>query len=558
MCIFMQRENQADVSRHTLDDFCTILRVNTESGNVKSLQLEKVPIGSMLAQYRFTHYKQVHNYCAPRHFTLCSKKGLDRNDPKGRNTLRLKASCIYQTIQPIKSTHMKHTTRNLLQLFLYTISASVLSTGVCAQNAEYDYKQTGLPVCFVDFDPSITITKEEKTKAVITLCTTSDTLKSDVNISGRGNNTWLLPKKPYNLKFEKKTSLLGMREGKKYALMANQCDPSMMRIAVGFEAGRWVGFEWPLEGRYVELVINGKHQGCYFLAERVSNTTVGIDKNFGYILEYKYPDQVTDESVNFVTNKEGYIMEFKSPDDPEVDGEMYNNAKETINRFEDEVFDGEKFEERRWAERIDMDNFVRWYYWKNLLQMNECNRYYVVENYKQGTLLKMGPLWDFDWSIGAKGIDGTVEHYTYHTPINKLYFMQIAQDSTFLEKVAELHFQLRNDIERKANELYDSLSTLLRPSEELNEKIWGAGPYWQSIPNWNEEVETDRTYLLSTLTFLDQTLIPYASDGIASPTSSALPPYPTKFLHNGQVYIRRGKDIFDCQGRKAYWTERGN
>ena len=84
---------------------------------------------------------------------------------------------------------MKHATRNLLQLFLCTISASVLSTGVCAQNAEYDYKQTGLPVCFVDFDPSITITKEEKTKAVITLCTTSDTLKSDVNISGRGNNT---------------------------------------------------------------------------------------------------------------------------------------------------------------------------------------------------------------------------------------------------------------------------------------------------------------------------------------------------------------------------------
>ena len=95
----MQRENQADVSRHTLDDFCAILRVNTESGNVKSLQLEKVPIGSMLAQYKFAHYKQVHNYCAPRHFTLCSKKGLGRNDPKGRNTLRLKASCIYTPVR---------------------------------------------------------------------------------------------------------------------------------------------------------------------------------------------------------------------------------------------------------------------------------------------------------------------------------------------------------------------------------------------------------------------------------------------------------------------------
>ncbi len=455
---------------------------------------------------------------------------------------------------------MKHATKNLLQLFLCTISVSVLSAGVYAQNAGNDYQQTGLPVCYVDFDPSITITKEEKTQAVITLCTPSDTLKSNVKISGRGNNTWLLPKKPYNLKFEKQISLLGMPGGKKYALMANQCDPSMMRIAVGFEAGRWVGFEWPLEGRYVELVINGKHQGCYFLAERVSNTTVGIDKNFGYILEYKYPDQVTDESVNFVTDKERYIMEFKSPDDPEMGGEMYCNAKETMNRFEEEVFDDEKFEERQWAERIDMDNFVRWYYWKNLLQMAECNRYYVVENYKQGTLLKMGPLWDFDWSIGAIGIDGTVEHYTHHTAINKLYFLQIAQDSAFFEKVAKLHFQLRNDIERKANELYDSLTTLLRSSEKLNEKIWGAGPYWQSIPNWDEEVKTDRAYLLSTLTFLDQTLVPYAcaAEGIAPPISNALPPRPTKFLHDGRVYIRRGNDVFDCQGRKVNWVERDN
>lgn len=454
---------------------------------------------------------------------------------------------------------MKHTLKSIL-LFLCTFITSAFPYELCAQNIQHDYQQTGLPVCYVDFDPSVTITKEKKTQAVITLCTPSDTLKSDVKVSGRGNNTWLLPKKPYNLKFEKKTSLLGMREGKKFALMANQCDPSMMRIAIGFEAGRWVGFEWPLEGRYVELVINGVHQGCYFLAERVSNTSVSIDKKFGYILEYKYLEQVTDESVNFVTDKKRYIMEFKTPDDPEMGGEMYNNAKGTINNFEEEVFDNEKFEERLWAERIDMDNFVRWYYWKNLLQMGECNRYYVVENYKQGTPLKMGPLWDFDWSIGAVGRNGTVEHYTYHTPINRLYFRQIALDSTFRKKVAELHFQLRNDIERKANELYDSLTTLLRPSEKLNEKIWGAGPYWQSIPDWDKEIETDRAYLLSTLTFLDETLAPYAgeADGMASPTSNTLPPRPAKFIRDGRVYIRRGNDVFDCQGRKVDWNEGRN
>lgn len=423
-----------------------------------------------------------------------------------------------------------------------------------------NYQQTGLPVCYVDFDPSVTITKEEKTQAAITLCTPSDTLKSDVKISGRGNNTWLLPKKPYNLKFEKKTSLLGMREGKKYALMANQCDPSMMRIAIGFEAGRWVSFEWPLEGRYIELVINGVHQGCYFLAERVSNTSVSIDKDFGYILEFKYPDQVTDGSVNFVTDEERYTMEFKVPDNPEVGGEMYNNAKETINNFEEEVFDNEKFEDRQWAERIDIDNFVRWYYWKNLLQMAECNRYYVVEKYKQGTPLKMGPLWDFDWSIGAVGRNGTVEHYTYHMPINKLFFKKIGKDSTFLENVAKLHFQLRTNIEQNVNELYDSLTTLLRPSEKLNEKIWGAGPYWQSIPDWDKEIETDRAYLLSTLKYLDKELAPYIKDasdfpaGISQLKEEPLS-HPTKFFHNGRLYIRRKSDVFDCQGRKVQVQE---
>lgn len=47
------------------------------------------------------------------------------------------------------------------------------------------------------------------------ICTEEGTLKSEVQIAGRGNYTWTAPKKPYNLKFEKTISILGMREGRR-------------------------------------------------------------------------------------------------------------------------------------------------------------------------------------------------------------------------------------------------------------------------------------------------------------------------------------------------------
>ncbi len=441
-----------------------------------------------------------------------------------------------------------------LGLFLQVIFALNFSSKLFAQETSPDYQRTGLPVCYVDYDPSTTITKEEKTKAVIMICTEEDTLKSEVQIAGRGNYTWTAPKKPYNLKFEKTISILGMREGKKYALMANVCDPSMMRIALGFEAGRWVGFDWTLEGRYVELVINGKHQGCYFLAERVSKTTVDIDDNHGYVLEYKYENQVTDESINFLTAYNEYIMEFKIPDNPVVGGDMYENAVSSMNHFEEELCNAGTGNDN-WKQLIDMDNFARWYYWVNLLQMEECNMYYVFQNYQEQIPLKMGPVWDFDWSVGTMPVGASVVHRESPFMRNMLYFDWISKDNDFLKKVAKLHFELREEIARKADELYDSLSVLLRPSKALDEKIWGAGPFWDSTPNWDEELTRDRSYFMSTLTFLDKALAPYMDkeriNGINSPLNHTNVSHPFKLLHNGRVYILHDNKIFDCEGRRV-------
>ncbi|MDE6810747.1 MAG: hypothetical protein K2J15_00180 [Muribaculaceae bacterium] len=48
---------------------------------------------------------------------------------------------------------------------------------------------------------------------------------SDLSLSvkGRGNSTWLMPKKPIRLKFSKKTSVCGLKKAKSYVLLNKYC-----------------------------------------------------------------------------------------------------------------------------------------------------------------------------------------------------------------------------------------------------------------------------------------------------------------------------------------------
>ena len=51
----------------------------------------------------------------------------------------------------------------------------------------------------------------------------------------RGNSTSSGPKKPYNIKFSSKTNLFGMGKGKKYCLIANLYDPTLIRNHAAFD-----------------------------------------------------------------------------------------------------------------------------------------------------------------------------------------------------------------------------------------------------------------------------------------------------------------------------------
>src|SRR5690606_4301777 len=50
-----------------------------------------------------------------------------------------------------------------------------------------------------------------------------------LEIKGRGNSTWGMPKKPYRIKLNSKAKILGMPSARNWVLLANYSDKTLIR-----------------------------------------------------------------------------------------------------------------------------------------------------------------------------------------------------------------------------------------------------------------------------------------------------------------------------------------
>lgn len=89
------------------------------------------------------------------------------------------------------SIHKRKENSNILINFaIIFISTALNCLGTKAQEKAKDYQQTGLPICYINYNPATTITKEETIDAQFIFTNKDFTLKTNVKISGRGNATW--------------------------------------------------------------------------------------------------------------------------------------------------------------------------------------------------------------------------------------------------------------------------------------------------------------------------------------------------------------------------------
>lgn len=96
-------------------------------------------------------------------------------------------------------------------------------------------------------------------------------------MSGRGNGTWTGTsavdknggiKNPYNIKLAKSTSLLGMNAAKKWCLLANSGDLSLVKNQLTYDFADYIGIKYQPHCKPVDLYVNQQYLGSYQLAEK--------------------------------------------------------------------------------------------------------------------------------------------------------------------------------------------------------------------------------------------------------------------------------------------------
>ena len=334
-------------------------------------------------------------------------------------------------------------------------------------------KKSGLPVVFINTPAAAEIppkTSDWLGNTNITIYNTDCSINYSgiTEIRGRGNSTWKYPKKPYALKLESKAEILGMPKHKRWVLLANWLDRTLLRNHVSFQIAQQTDLAWTPRGQFVEVILNGKHIGNYYLCEhiKVDKNRVNIDEldddetDGGYMMEI---DTYYDETFKFKSAKKNFPYMFKDPD--EVNDSQFAFMQNFIDNMEGALYDPTRFKTREYAQYLDIESFADWWIALELTGNTETKHPKSTYVHKdKGGKLKAGPVWDFDWKTFRLNNEEWVSK-------SCLYFDVLFNDPVFIVTVKERWNKYLPRL-REIPGFIQAEADKIRNSEEMNHQMW--------------------------------------------------------------------------------------
>ncbi|MET0830251.1 MAG: CotH kinase family protein, partial [Microbacterium sp.] len=454
-------------------------------------------------------------------------------------TLDTNGDTVFTVTDPLEVSHS----------YRAVITSSGLATNEVVYAAARVSPNTGLPTVYVDTNEAGAITDTETDLEGRFTMTGSTAFPQCAAISvalmkiqGRGNYTWSLAKKPYNFSLDKKADVCGMGTDKKWALLANHYDRSLLRNSVALYMGSLMtNLAFTPQSIPVDVYVNGVYQGAYTLVERVgvNDNRVRIDKlegniggvndgppnvTGGYLLEWDFREG-GDHNV-YVGQNTGWVA-IKAPED-EDDGSGITSAQvDYIDAYLDQADDvlySDDFDDpvSGWRAYIDEASAVDFYIVQELTKNLDANMYTSVFMYKTRDVagtpgkLFMGPLWDFDTAMGDAeypGNQGSPTGWYLRDEIDieakqttVTWFNRLNEDPTF-----------RAAVEARWQQIYPQLATsdafianqapLIQASATLNFQKWSVTQRLEDVQvikgSWSSEVTYLRQWLSQRLAWMN-------------------------------------------------------
>lgn len=258
---------------------------------------------------------------------------------------------------------------------------------------------TNLPVVSIHTqNGTIPYDKVHQIPAQLTIVSDNGTrlLSEPGTIRERGNASRNFPKKPYRIKFDTKQNVLDApAKAKKWTLINNYGDKTLMRNLLAFELSRRLGMSYTPYGAAVDVLLNGEYKGCYQLCDQVQvhkkrvNITemtpadnAGTALTGGYLIEI---DSYASQEKSWFRSSQQNPVTIKSPDEDSITSQQKNYIKTYFNKMESQ-----------WTRYLDKNSFLRHFLVGEL--SGNTDTYWSVFMYKErdDDMVYTGPVWDFD------------------------------------------------------------------------------------------------------------------------------------------------------------------
>ena len=375
-----------------------------------------------------------------------------------------------------------------------------------------------------------------------------------LSLKGRGNGTWDFPKKPYALKLDEKAKILGMHKNKRWILLANYKDRTLLRNDVCLWISKQTNLPYTVNGQFVELVWNGKHMGNYYLCEQIKIDNHRIDihepnleepEKGGYFMRIdaflgysdpKWADKGTD--LGFWSSQYNVPYIFKDPDEDEEGNMlttsspaytyMYNyvkNMETAIYKLKSDKNSSE------WKQYLDPYTAVDFALIQEMTMNHDAYNNWPKNGPKSTYLYKdsagvmcFGPMWDYDYhtftlygdfEYGNTTWNSTENQRLYQWEIMKMtnkngtyYFSDLKRNPEFKALLIERWNTLKEVWKEGFEDYVDEVAEKIRVSETYNKQLWGypsrENGDWQLT--FDQAIEALKTAFNKRWTWIDQNI----------------------------------------------------
>ena len=298
-------------------------------------------------------------------------------------------------------------------------------------------------------------------------------MEDSVEMKGRGNSSWRsYDKKGYQIKFDEKTSVLGMGKAKKWVLLANASDDSMIRTQLVYRMADKLDMAFVPSFEYVDFWVDGEYLGTYMIGEKVEigGSRLDLEEDNGALFEHD-ESFYSDEDYWFYSEllQRHFVLKEISEEEDETIAEAMEYFETSVDGLTEYLYSeySDDVTLEKMSELIDVDSFVK-YYLVNEYVLNRESYSTSFYWYQDGPedVLHLGPLWDFDTCMGN---DSAAADSSYGE--NHILFRHLLTIPEFRSRVEELYAYYR-DVFSAMKEDADTLKTTLCESADMNYLRW--------------------------------------------------------------------------------------